>query len=157
MVQGVWDIYTVWTVKYTSPTFWRTVMPSSSVSSSPTACFTLTMKTIHPLETLVTMYQSSWRNITEGLNLHQNHCEHLRFLALSCFHLETQLLRIYFSSFIFPLSFSVTRLNISSAHKHSFFMRIYLNVLTSFVCQFALYFCPSFQIFTQNIVLQVIH
>lgn len=105
----------MWTGKYVSQTFRRTVMPSSSVSSSPTAfldCFTLKMKTLHPFETLVTIYQSSWRNIAEGLNLHHNRCEHLIFLALSCFHLEIQLLQIYFSSFVFSLPFSVNHLTL---------------------------------------------
>lgn len=132
----------MWTAKYVSPTFWRTERLSSSVPSSPTACSTLRMTTIHPFETLV--YQSSWRNIAEGLNLHQNRCEHLRFLALSCFHLEMQLVRIYFSSFVFSLSFSVTRLNISSKHKHSFYAGLFecsyklrLSIHTLFLSHFS--------------------
>lgn len=146
----------MWTFKYVSPTFWRTVRPSFSVSSSPTACCTLWMKTIHPFETLVTMYQSSWRNIA-GLNLHQNRCEHLRFLPLSCFHLEMQLFRIYFSSFGFFLVIFCYPFKHLTHTQTQFFMWIHLSALTSFICQFALYFCPRFQIFKQNIVLQVIH
>ena len=129
----------MWTGKYVSPKFRKGVLSSSSVSSSPTDfldCFNLKMKTVHPFETLVTIYQSSWRHKAEGLNLHRNRCEHLRFLALSCFRIEMQLLRIYFSSFIFSLSFSVTRLNISSAHKCgvlSLVTQFHWSVLTSFV------------------------
>jgi len=63
-------------------TIQRNTVPPSSGSGSPVPllCLTLTMEVLNPSKTLLSIYQSTHRNIQEDLILHQ----HVTTLILTC-------------------------------------------------------------------------